>query len=140
MKLYYILLFVSTFAFGQINTETIAGKTWYKVSTTDGIIVYSVFKKNQNRGVQITLHSDQSFSIPKRARPRRCANHITKNTKTRNRVSTRNRTTNTVFEKGTWTIEIIDGESILVLDSKYRHQLYKILYASSSTLELQRYF
>ncbi|WP_298514490.1 hypothetical protein [uncultured Kordia sp.] len=139
MKLHYILLFVSTFAFGQINTEKLAGNTWYQVSNTDGIIVFSVFKKNQNRGFQFTLHRDQSFSIPHSKRPRRCANYNSKLIKTNNNVRNRNRTTTTELEKGTWSIKIIDGNSILVLDSKRRHMLYKIHYLSSSTLELEIY-
>lgn len=139
MKLYYILLFVSTFAFGQINTERLAGNTWYKISSADGIIVYSVFKKQQKRSFQFTLHKDQSFSIPI-TRNRRCGNEKTRNNiKTRNNVNTRNRNKTKEIEKGTWSVEIINGDSILILDSKLRHMRYKILYASSSTLELQQY-
>ncbi|MGH1384624.1 hypothetical protein [Kordia sp.] len=142
MKLYYILLFVSTFAFGQINTEKLAGNTWYKISSSDGIIVYSVFKKQQQRSFQFTLNKDHSFSIPHSTRPRRCANNNIRNgnnIKTRNNVNTRNRKATKEIEKGTWSVEIIDGDSILILDSTRRHMRYKILYASSSTLELQKY-
>ena len=135
MKIFYFLLFVSTVAFGQINTERLAGNTWYRISTSDGIIVYSVFKKQQRRSFQFTLHKDHSFSIPHSTRPMRCANN---NIKTRNSVKTRNRNKTRKVEKGTWSVEIINGDSILILDSKLRHMRYKIHYASASTLELQQ--
>lgn len=145
MKLHYILLFVSTFAFGQINTERLAGNTWYKISSSDGIIVYSVFKKQQTRGFQITLNRDQSFSIPISRPVQRCLNHKTKGIKTRSTIKTRNnihnrnRSKTKKVEKGTWSVEIIDGDYILILDSTRRHMRYKILYTSASTLELQTY-
>ena len=123
MKLFYILFLVSSVAFGQINTEKLTDIPWYKTSNTGDTMVFSSIKRHGSGNYFMRLDSDQSFRMPYPSQKfRRCM------------VGEKKK-----FHKGTWTVETIDNEAILILENEDLYLRYKILYAKSGMLKLQRF-
>jgi hypothetical protein len=123
MKICYFLLFVSTFAFGQINPEKLTDITWYKTSTTDDTMVFSSIKRHGSGNYFMRLDSDQSFKMPYPSRKfRRCT------------VGEKKK-----YRKGSWSLETIGNDAVLILENEDVYLRYKILYARSGMLKLQRF-
>ena len=118
MKLFYFLCFVSTIAFGQINTEKFVDITWYLTSREGAEYMYSSVKSHKKSGYFMKFKNDQTFVVPNIQR-RRCP------------------TGEKPFLQGTWSLESIDDASFLHLTLYNSTTTYKILYANQGMLKLQ---